>query len=306
MLEYRYLEALGAVIEEQGFEKAGEALHITQSAVTQRIRQLEESFGQVLVVRTNPPSLTDAGRAVLEHFRKVRILEQEFLRRTDLSVPGQKPVLALAVNADSLATWFSQVACRYFSRCTGYLDIQCTDQDVTHTLMTSGQVMGCISSMDNPFRGCKTDYLGKMEYRFVSTNQFARTYFPEGIGETAFSDAPKLHYSKDDRLLARWASRFFEHGNPYRNSHFAPSSEQFPHLIGQGSVCGMIPEYQYRQFKESYDLVDLSMEQPVSLPLYWHRWSIPSKELEILTGIIREEAGKILSRQTGNRPIEGT
>lgn len=290
MFEYRNLEALAAVIEEQGFEKAGEALHITQSAVTQRIRQLEELSGQVLVLRTQPPTVTDAGKVMLEHFRKVRVLEQEFLQRSSLANSHQKPVLALAVNADSLATWFSSVAGLYFSQNRGYLDIRCTDQDVTHTLMTSGEVMGCISSMKNPFRGCKTDYLGNMEYRFISTRQFAQTHFAQGIDGTTFSHAPKLNYNRDDQLLLRWASQFFEQAHPFQNSHFIPSSDQFPLLIRQGSVCGMLPNHQYLQYKDLYDLVDLSKGHPVSLPLYWHRWNIPSEELDVLTEIIKKEA----------------
>ena len=293
MLEYRNLEALAAVIEEQGFEKAGEVLHITQSAVTQRIRQLEELSGQVLVLRTQPPTVTEAGRVMLEHFKKVRVLEQEFLQHSILANTNQKPVLTLAVNADSLATWFSSVAGLYFSQYRGYLDIRCTDQDVTHILMTSAQVMGCISSMKNPFRGCKSDYLGNMEYRFISTRQFAQTYFAQGIDGTSFSHAPKLNYNRDDQLLSRWASQFFENAHSFQNSHFIPSSEQFPLLIQQGSVCGMLPNHQYLQYKGLYDLVDLSMERPVSLPLYWHRWNIPSEELDVLTEIIKKEAGCI-------------
>jgi LysR family transcriptional regulator (chromosome initiation inhibitor) len=292
MLEYRNLEALAAVIEEQGFEKAGEALHITQSAVTQRIRQLEELSGQVLVLRTHPPTLTDAGRNILEHFKKVRVLEQEFLQRSNLAKPGEKPILAIAVNADSLATWFSSVASLYFSHSSGYLDIRCTDQDVTHTLMTSGQVMGCVSSLKDPFRGCKTDFLGEMEYRFVSTRQFAQANFPQGIDGTTFSNVPKLNYNKDDQLLLHWASQFFENAHPFQNSHFLPSSEQFPVLLQQGSVCGMLPDHQYNQYKDLYDLVDLSMGRPVSLPLYWHRWNIPFEELDVLTEIIKGVASE--------------
>ncbi|MGH0053899.1 MAG: LysR family transcriptional regulator ArgP [Sphaerochaetaceae bacterium] len=294
MFEYRNLETLAAVIEEKGFEKAGEVLHISQSAVTQRIRQLEEFSGQVLVLRTQPPTVTDAGNTILEHFRKVLILEQEVLQHARSANTDQKPVLTLAVNADSLATWFSSVASLYFAQSRGYLDIRCTDQDVTHTLMTSGQVMGCISSIKNPFRGCKTDYLGKMEYRFIATRQFAQIHFSQGIDDTTFAHAPKLNYNKDDQLLSRWASQFFKNAHSFQNSHFIPSSEQFPLLIQQGAVCGMLPEHQYLQYKDHYDLVDLSMGRSIATPLYWHRWNIPSEELSILTNIITKEAAGIL------------
>ena len=296
MIDYKFLEALAAVIEQKGFERAGEVLHITQSAVTQRIRQLEELTGQVLLIRSQPPAVTVSGGLLLEHFRKVRVLEQEFSLRSGLTGSSQRPQLSLAVNADSLATWFSPVVSRYFSLYSGYLDIRSADQDVTHKLMTNGEVMGCISSMETSFRGCRKDFLGSMIYRFISTRRFSETFFPEGVDESSFNKAPKLNFDRDDQLLAKWAGQFFENARPFENSHMIPSSEQFPILIRAGSACGMLPEHQYEGLQTEYDLVDLSFRKPVSTPLYWHRWSLPSAELDRLSEIIREEARKSLSR----------
>ncbi len=297
MIDYKFLEALAAVIEQKGFERAGEVLHITQSAVTQRIRQLEELTGQVLLIRSQPPAVTAAGRLLLEHLKKVRVLEQEFSLRSGLSGSPQRPQLSLAVNADSLATWFSSVVSRYFSLYSGYLDIRSADQDVTHKLMTDGDVMGCISSMESSFRGCRKDFLGSMVYRFASTRNFAGTYFPEGVDESSFNRAPKLNFDRDDQLLAKWACQFFKGAHPFENSHMIPSSEQFPILIGAGAVCGMLPEDQFEALRSDFDLMDLSLEKPVSTPLFWHRWSLPSQELDSLSEIIREEARKSLSQE---------
>ncbi|MDC7124948.1 MAG: LysR family transcriptional regulator ArgP [Spirochaetales bacterium] len=294
MLEYRYLEALAAVVEQEGFERAGDYLHITQSAVTQRIRQLEELAGQILLIRSQPPVPTEAGLLLLEHFRKVRVLEQEFEARSSLTASKQKPVITLAVNADSLATWFSAVVGRYFSLARGNLDIKSADQDVTHEMMVDGIAMGCISSISTAFRGCRKNLLGNMVYRFVSTRSFAERYFSDGVDEKSYNEAPKLNFNKDDQLLENWAGQFFKNCNSYENSHFMPSSELFPVMVRKGSVCGMLPDEQFNEFKEDYDLVDLSMDKPVSTPLYWHRWSIPSEELDIITEIIMEEAKKAL------------
>ena len=52
MLDYAALSALAAVIEEGSFERAALALHVTPSAVSQRIRLLEERSGSPLVVVT--------------------------------------------------------------------------------------------------------------------------------------------------------------------------------------------------------------------------------------------------------------
>ncbi len=296
MIEYRNLEALAAVVENKGFDKAGEALGITQSAVTQRIRQLEELTGQVLLIRSQPPAVTGAGSILLEHFRKVRLLEQELSVQAGLTDFSQLPLISLAVNADSLATWFSKVVSRYFYLSSGYLDIKSADQDVTHRLMTDGEVMGCISSMAASFRGCRKDFLGSLVYRFVSIRDFSAYHFPDGIDRDSFNAAPKLNFNRDDQLLANWAGQFFKDSKAFNNSSFVPSSEQFPIMIREGAVCGMLPDEQFKMYQSEYDLVDLSMEKPVSIPLYWHRWSISSVELDVLSRIIREEAEVSLTK----------
>ena len=54
MLDYKHIEALAKVIQEGGFERAAQALFLTQSAVSQRVRQLEESSGQILKTSLSP------------------------------------------------------------------------------------------------------------------------------------------------------------------------------------------------------------------------------------------------------------
>ena len=65
--DYRTLQALDAVIRERGFERAAQKLCITQSAVSQRIKQLENMFGQPLLVRTVPPRPTEQGQKLLDN-----------------------------------------------------------------------------------------------------------------------------------------------------------------------------------------------------------------------------------------------
>ena len=77
--DYRTLQALDAVIRERGFERAAQKLCITQSAVSQRIKQLENMFGQPLLVRTVPPRPTEQGQKLLALLRQVELLEEEWL-----------------------------------------------------------------------------------------------------------------------------------------------------------------------------------------------------------------------------------
>ena len=62
MLDYTSLEALATVLHEGSFERAARRLHVTPSAVSQRVKQLEERLGQVLVQRGSPCTGTEAGQ----------------------------------------------------------------------------------------------------------------------------------------------------------------------------------------------------------------------------------------------------
>ena len=54
MLDFEQLRALHAAVDEGTFEAAARKLHITPSAVSQRIKGLETSVGRILVQRTKP------------------------------------------------------------------------------------------------------------------------------------------------------------------------------------------------------------------------------------------------------------
>ena len=75
MLDYLGLAALAAVVREGSFERAARKLHVTPSAVSQRIKQLEERTGQVLVQRGTPCTGTEAGRRLCLHLEQVALLE---------------------------------------------------------------------------------------------------------------------------------------------------------------------------------------------------------------------------------------
>jgi LysR family transcriptional regulator (chromosome initiation inhibitor) len=77
MLDYPSLAALAAVVREGSFERAARVLNVTASAVSQRVKLLEERLGSVLVVRGQPCSATDAGRLLCRHVERVGMLEQD-------------------------------------------------------------------------------------------------------------------------------------------------------------------------------------------------------------------------------------
>lgn len=163
MLDYKLIEALATVLQEGGFDKAARVLYLTQSAVSQRIKQLEELCGQILLARTTPPQPTPAGRILLKHYLQVRQLEEEVLGQ--IGGQGQEPAtLAIGINADSLATWFGAIIPDFVRREGILLDLRVDDQDQTHQLLKNGEVMGCISTQATAVQGCTIRALGCMPY----------------------------------------------------------------------------------------------------------------------------------------------
>ena len=77
MFDYKLIEALAAVLQEGGFDRAAKALHLTQSAVSQRVKLLEEQTGQILLARTTPPQPTPAGQKLLKHSLQIKRLEDD-------------------------------------------------------------------------------------------------------------------------------------------------------------------------------------------------------------------------------------
>ncbi len=83
-------------------------LHVTPSAVSQRIKALEQRVGQVLVRREKPTVATPAGVPLLRLAAQTALLESEAL--ADMGGgSSERTRVAIAVNADSMSTWFTAV-----------------------------------------------------------------------------------------------------------------------------------------------------------------------------------------------------
>lgn len=91
-METRYLATLAKVAETKSFSKAASDLHITQSAVSQRIKFLEERYGQQLFDRSGQTlELTPFGEVVLNKAKKILEIEQE-LQRELARFEGEKEI----------------------------------------------------------------------------------------------------------------------------------------------------------------------------------------------------------------------
>ena len=105
-LDGQQLAAFAAVIQLGSFDAAAERLNVTPSAISQRIKALEQRVGQVLVVRGKPCVATVAGVPLLQPAAQTTLLESEALAELgEGDNPTQPTRISIAVNADSMATW---------------------------------------------------------------------------------------------------------------------------------------------------------------------------------------------------------
>jgi LysR family transcriptional regulator (chromosome initiation inhibitor) len=178
MYDYKLLEALDIVIKERSFQKAAARLFITQSAVSQRIKQLEGVMGQPLIVRSPEISPTTVGQQCIAHFRQVRLLEEALARKCARGKQALAPTpLDVAVNTESLSTWFIGAVKETLLEGHLLLRIFAEDQEQTINLLRTGKVWGCVTSIAEPPYGCTSTMLGTMVYHLVCTPDFRRRYF---------------------------------------------------------------------------------------------------------------------------------
>ncbi|SDM64101.1 LysR family transcriptional regulator, chromosome initiation inhibitor [Franzmannia pantelleriensis] len=295
MLDYKLLAALAAVVDHAGFERGAHQLGLTQSAVSQRIKLLEARLGQPVLTRSPRLAPTPLGQHLLNHVQQVRLLEHELLDQVPALGSGEERRLRLAVNADSLATWWPEAVGRFSDRHRVLFELVVEDQEVALKRMRDGDVAGCICDSPRPVQGARSHALGSMRYRALASPAFVARYFPNGMTPAALKRAPALVYGPDDRLQHRFLAKYgVEPPFPY---HLCPSSQGFVGLALAGLGWGMVPERQAaRELDEGRlqeidpsghladgRLVDLSPQQAVDVPLYWHHWRQGGQVLDALT-----------------------
>jgi LysR family transcriptional regulator (chromosome initiation inhibitor) len=298
MLDYPALAAVACVIREGSFERAAERLGITPSAVSQRVRALEERLGSILIVRGQPCLATELGRRLCAHVDQVQLLEADLSPALGLPASdAQAPVtLKVAVNSDSIATWLPQAAAE-FTRTTGFLlDFIIEDEGITADRLRSGEVLAAVSADPGAVQGCRTIELGSLDYRACCSPDFAARHFPQGVSEESLNRAPYLRFERRDRLQARWAQE--HHGIALQAPvHWVPSTFGFLNFALAGIGWGMHPAMIALPHIAEGSLVELTPDTPLQVKLYWTVTRLHAGALKALTDAVRRVA-----RETLNQP----
>jgi LysR family transcriptional regulator (chromosome initiation inhibitor) len=270
MLDYAALSALAAVVREGSFERAALALHVTPSAVSQRIRLLEERVGCTLVLRGQPCRTTEAGRRLCQHVDRVRLLEQELQGTLPALAPEgiTRVALPIAVNADSLATWFAPAMAAFAAQAPVLVDLAVDDQDHTAEWLRSGAVLAAVTGSARPATGCNSVPLGAMRYLAAASPAFVARHFAGGVGAGSLALAPSLVFNTKDELQARWVRRLC-HRHVDLPRHSLPSPQAFVTAAVAGMGWGLQPQALIAAQLQDGSLLELVPDTPLDVPLYW-------------------------------------
>lgn len=284
MLDYPSLFALAAVVREGSFERAARSLHVTPSAVSQRIRLLEERVGCALVIRAQPCEATETGRRLCQHVDRIRLLEHELRAELPALVQDEQVWvnLPVAVNADSLATWFSRAMTEFAAQAPVLLQLSVDDEGHTAQWLRSGSVLAAVTANVQPASGCSSLPLGKMRYLAAASPAFVARYFAQGVDADSLSAAPSLMFNAKDEMQQRWVSRLCgRHVELPR--HALPSTQAFVAAALAGMGWALHPQTLIADHLASGRLVELVPDAALDVPLYWQQARAASTLLEQLT-----------------------
>jgi LysR family transcriptional regulator (chromosome initiation inhibitor) len=287
-------ETLAVVVDEGSLDAAARRLHVTPSAVSQRIKTLEEELGRVVLVRSRPVRPTEAGAAIVRLARQSALLEHDALAARGVDGEGAALVsVPLAVNADSLATWFLEPLARLRERHPVVFELHRDDQDFTAGLLESGTVMGAVTSRATPVAGCRVSTLGVMRYEAVATPEYRARWLVDGVTAKALEAAPLVDFDRRDDLQSQWlTAQGADAASPPRS--YVPASNDFASAIKLGLGWGLLPSFQSEAELADGRLVRLG-GPPVDVPLYWQQWNLRSPLLDAIAVELVAEGRRVLA-----------
>jgi LysR family transcriptional regulator (chromosome initiation inhibitor) len=284
------LAAFAAVLDEGSFDGAAKRLSVTPSAISQRIKALEDRLGQVLILRHTPCTATAAGKRLLSSVQQMRLLEAETLNDFHVGPDDSGPTtVAIGVNADSLATWFLAALAQLHGMHRLLFDIRVEDQDHSTNLLRDGSVLGAITAEAQPVQGCSAKKLGVMRYLPVAPPTFVARYFGDGVSAASLGKAPMLVFNRKDELQWR-----FMHGITRARLappiHYVPSATAFVEGAALGLGWAMAPESLLQKYFADGTLKPIAPNRWLDVPLYWQHWAIRSATLAMVTDALLQAA----------------
>lgn len=293
------VRTLLAVVDEGTFDAASAALHVTPSAVSQRVKALEQRTGRVLLMRTKPVRPTESGEVVVRFARRLARLERDARTELGMSEAGEPTRLSIAVNADSLATWFLPALTRVSRELRLCLELRREDENHTAALLREGVVMAAVTTWPDPVAGCSVRALGHMRYLAVAGPDFAGWWLGAGTDaalDELIADAPVVAFDRNDDLQDEFVRGLGGGVGASALRHFMPTSEGFVDAVVAGLGWGMVPEVQAEPLLRAGRLVRLAPDRTVDVPLFWQQWKLDFPALAAVAEAVAAVAAESLRR----------
>ncbi|SAL60741.1 chromosome replication initiation inhibitor protein [Caballeronia peredens] len=296
MLDYALLDALLAVVRTGSFERAARELNVTPSAVSQRVKLLEERVGSLLVKRGQPCEATASGALLCRHTERVQMLEAELGGRMP-SLPGsqgeRRAKLRIAVNDDSMSTWFIEAAAAFCVERELLLDLVVDDQDHTAQRIREGDVQGAVTTLAEPVPGWRSVKLGRMRYRAVCSPAYFARHFSAGLTRDAWRRAPCVNFNDKDELQKRFIRRV-SRTDIEPPAHVVPHGAGFVGACTSGLAWGMCPQRLIAHELESGELVEVLPGSRLDVDLYWQSWRLSLGWLDDFSALLKSRAKSLL------------
>ncbi|WP_170573218.1 LysR family transcriptional regulator ArgP [Ruegeria atlantica] len=284
LLDPIHLSALSSILRHGSFDAAAAELAVTPSAISQRIKALEDRVGAALINRGTPCTGTPAGLRIAQHAEDIGLLESRLAQELTLKQATGPARVRIAIPADVLATWFMDV----MALVDGLLfDLVLDDQDHSAEWLKRGEVSAAITVGGQPVSGCDNFALGKLRYIATASPDFIRQWFSPGVNEHTLASAPCLTFNRKDNLQKSWiAAQTGRRITP--PSHYLPSSQGFVDAAIAGLGWGMNPIGLVRPALEDGRLCPLKPNAPLDVPLTWQVGRVLAPALAPLTAAVRK------------------
>lgn len=291
------VRTLLAVVDEGTFDAAAGALHVTPSAVSQRVKALEQRVGRVLLIREKPVRPTESGEVIVRFARQLARLEHDAQDALGMTGAGETTRVSIAVNADSLATWFLPALTRVPEELRPCYELLREDEQHTARLLREGLVMAAVTSAPDAVAGCSVRALGRIRYVPCAAPAFAERWLGVGSGvrlKEMIADAPVVCFDRLDEFQDAFVRGLTDGRPASARRHYVPTSEGFIDAVVAGMGWGMVPTAQAERLLDAGRLVNLAPDRTVDAPLFWQQWKLDSPALTAVAEAVAAEAAEAL------------
>ena len=288
------VRTLLAAVDEGTFDAAAALLHVTPSAISQRIKALEHRIGRVLLLRTRPIRLTESGEVVVRFARQLARLERDASAELGLPDTGEPTRLTIAVGSDALGTWLMPAFTSLGGRPPICFELIREDEGHTIELLHEGLVMAAVSSVAQPVQGCVVRSLGRMRYFAMASPEFHASRLTHGPLAELLPHVPVVEFDRKDVIQDNFLRAIGATRSATTVRHYFPATDAYRQAVVNGLGWGNVPENQAEADRAAGLLVDLAPDLPLDVPLYWHQWKLDSPALAVLAECIERDARDVL------------